>query len=95
MGLKYCTLRDKTQRKRLEYFVLEVTARAAADLLGLQANTAALFYRTIRLIIAENLAAAASEVAGEIEWDERYFGGVRKEGNEAEVLRGKFPYWGA
>ena len=58
--------------------MLEVTARAAADLLGLQANTATLFYRKIRVILAEKLEAEASEMAGEIELDESYFGGVRK-----------------
>ncbi|GJL50468.1 MAG: hypothetical protein NPIRA01_16950 [Nitrospirales bacterium] len=75
MGLTYCKLREKTPRKLLEYFVLEVTARAAADFLDLQANAAALFYRTIRLIIAEKSEAAASEVVGEIALDESYFGG--------------------
>ena len=93
MGLKYCKLRDKTQRKLLEYFVLEVTARAAADLLGLQANTTALFYRKIRLIITAKLEAAASEVAGEIELDESYFGGVRK-GKRGRGAAGKVPVFG-
>ena len=67
MGLKRCKLKDNTQRKLLEVFVLEVTARAAADLLGLQANTTTLFDRKLRSIIAEKLETAASEVAGEIE----------------------------
>lgn len=58
--------------------MLEVTARAAADLLGLQANTTTLFYRKVRGLIAEKLEAVASEVAGEIELGESYFGGVRK-----------------
>ena len=35
-----------------EFFVLEVTARAAADLLGIQANSAILFYRKIREVIS-------------------------------------------
>jgi transposase len=78
MGLKRCRLRDKDQRKLLEFFVAEVTARAAADLMGIQVNTAALFYRKIRIVIAEKLEADASEFCGEIELDESYFGGVRK-----------------
>jgi transposase len=67
MGVKRCKLAKKTQRKLLEFFVLEVTARAAADLLGLQAKTTKLFYRKFRALNAEKLEAAASEVAGEIE----------------------------
>jgi transposase len=67
MGVKRRNLAKKTQRKLLEFFVLEVTAHAAADLLGLQANTMTLFYRKVRGLIAEKLETAASEVAGEIE----------------------------
>ena len=48
------------------------------DLLGLQANTTTLFYRKLRVIIAEKLEHEASKLAGEIESDERYSGGVRK-----------------
>ena len=73
--------------------MLEVTARAAADLLGLQANTTTLFYRKVRGRIAEKLEAAASEVAGEIELDESYFGGVRK-GKRGRGAAGKFPVFG-
>ena len=78
MGVKRCKLREKTQRKLLEFFVLEVPARAAADLLGLQANTTTLSYRKLRVTIEEKLEHEASELAGEIELDESYFGGVRK-----------------
>ena len=93
MGLKRCKLKEKTQRKLLEFFVLEVTARAAADLLSLQPNTTTLFYRKVRVIIAEKLEAAASEVAGEIELDESYFGGVRK-GKRGRGAAGKVPVFG-
>ena len=93
MGLKRCKLRDSEQRKLLEFFVAEVTARAAADLMGLQVNTAALFYRKIRIVIAEKLEADASEFAGEIELDESYFGGVRK-GKRGRGAQGKVPVFG-
>jgi len=43
-----CKLSKKSQKKLLEFFVLEVTARSAADLLGIQPNTAILFYQKIR-----------------------------------------------
>lgn len=54
----------------LEYFVLEVTARSAANLLGIQANSAILFYRKVRQEIAEKLAIEAQEIFnGDIEID--------------------------
>ena len=93
MGLKYCKLRDKTQRKLLEYVVLEVTARATADPLELQANTTALLYRKIRLIMTAKLESAASEMAGEIELDESYYDGVRK-GKRGRGAAGKVPVFG-
>ena len=79
MGIKRCRLKKYTQQRLLEYFVLEVTARSAADLLSVQPNSAALFYRKVRLIIYEHLTKEAKEnFNGEIEIDESYFGGVRK-----------------
>ena len=63
----------------LEFFIAEVTARTAADLLGIQPNSAALFYRKIRQIIMFYLAQNAIEVFQEqIELDESYFGDARK-----------------
>ena len=73
MGLKRCKLKGKVQRRLLEFFVLEVTARAAADLMDIQANTATLFYNKIRKVLAEKLEAEASIFAGEIELDESCF----------------------
>ena len=59
--------------------MLEVTARSAADILGIQPNSAALFYRKIRMVINYHLALAADEVfEGPVELDESYFGGRRK-----------------
>ena len=52
MKLSHCKLLRKQQLKSLEYFVLEVTARLAANLLEIQPNSAALFYRKLREIIA-------------------------------------------
>lgn len=77
MGIKRCRLGKRQQLRLLECFVLEVTARSAADMLGMQANTTMLFYRKVRHLIAGKLAETFPE-HGEFEVDESYFGGVRK-----------------
>lgn len=43
MGKKRFKLSKKIQLRLLNFFVLEVTARSAANVLDLQANTAAFF----------------------------------------------------
>jgi len=74
-----CKLSKNTQKKLLEFFVLEVTARSAADLLGIQPNTAILFYQKIHQIIAWYLSQESAQMLdGDIKWDESYFDGVRK-----------------
>ena len=45
MKITHCKLNKSIQNKLLEFFVLEVTARAAAYLLGIHANSAILFFR--------------------------------------------------
>ena len=93
MGIKHCKLNKKIQLRFLEYFVLEVTARSAADVLGLQANTTALFFRKVRELIAEHAAADEELLGGEVEADESYFGGVRK-GKRGRGAAGKVPVFG-
>ena len=79
MKITHCKLKKSIQNKLLEFFVLEITARAVADLLGIQANSAILFYRKICEVISYHLALEADEVFdGQIELDESYFGGHRK-----------------
>jgi transposase len=79
MKLTRCKLTKNYQKKLLEYFVLEVTARSAADLLEIHPNSAALFYHKVRLIIAHYVELEAREMFdGQIELDESYFGGTRK-----------------
>jgi transposase len=85
MGLKRCKLTRKVQLRLLEFFVLEVTARSAADVLDLQPNTVALFYRKVRDLIVEQAARNEELLGGEVEVDESYFGGVRK-GKHSKVL---------
>ncbi len=59
--------------------MLEVTARSAANILGIQPNSAALFYRKIREVIAYYLEQESHEIFdGIVELDESYFGGIRK-----------------
>ena len=62
MQITNCKLIKRVQRKLLEFFVLQVTARSAADILGIQPNSAILFYRTIRMVTSHHLVLAADEV---------------------------------
>ena len=94
MKITYCKLKKKVQKELLRFFVLEVTARSAADILGIQPNSAALFYRKIRTIINYHLALAADEVfEGPVELDESYFGGRRK-GRRGRGAAGKVVVFG-
>ena len=79
MKITHCKLKKKVQKELLRFFVLEVTARSAADILGIHPNSAVLFYRKIRMVISHRLTLAADEVFdGSVELDESYFGGRRK-----------------
>ena len=94
MKITNCKLSKKIQKKLLEFFVLEVTARAAASLLDINPNSAALFYRKIRQVIAYHLDLQADEVFdGAIELDESYFGGQRK-GKRGRGAAGKVAVFG-
>ncbi len=75
-------------------FVGEVTARTAADLVGINRNIANLFYTKLRSIITHHLEQEAQDCFdGEIELDESYFGGVRK-GRRSRGAAGKIPVFG-
>ena len=79
MKITHCKLKKSIQKKLLQFFVLEVTARSAADLLGIHPNSAVLFYRKIREVISHHLSLEADTVFdGSIELDESYFGEHRK-----------------
>ena len=94
MKLTRCKLSKKLQLKLLEFFVAEVTARTSADLLGVQYNTAILFYHKIRLVIEYHLAQEAKELFdGGIELDESYFGCIRK-GKRGRGAGGKTAVFG-
>jgi transposase len=87
MGLNRCKLSEKVQERLLEMFVAQVTARTAADLVGVNYHTVHLFYHKIRLLIAEKVF-DDELLAGEFELDESYFGGVRK-GKKGRGAAGK------
>lgn len=94
MKITRCKLNKKSQIKLLAFFIAEVTARTAADLLGIQPNSAALFYRKIRQIIMYHLNQDAIEVfEGHLELDESYFGGARK-GKRGRSAAGKVIVFG-
>ena len=63
-------------------------------MLGIHPNSAVLFYRKIRQVIAFHVAQEAAEVFnGEVEIDESYFGGVRK-GKRGRGAAGKVVVFG-
>ena len=76
----------------MEHFVAGTTARAAAELVGVNRNTAVSFYNRLRMIIAAELT-KGSPVSGEIEVDESYFVGRRK-GKRGRGAAGKVPVFG-
>jgi transposase len=85
-------LSSSKTNKLLEYFIAEVTARTAADLAGVNKDTAALFFHKIRLTITKKLLETIP-FDGEVEVDESYFGGVRK-GKRGRGAAGKTPVFG-
>ena len=80
------------QARLIEHFVAGTTARAAAELVGVHRNTAASFFTRLRKVICQELE-EASPLAGEVEVDESYFGGVRK-GKRGRGAAGKVPVFG-
>jgi transposase len=92
MDLKHCRLTEKQQDRLAEFFVAGVTARTAADLIGVNRKTAAYFCHRLRQIIAQEVD-RGSPLAGHIEVDESYFGGYRK-GKRGRGAAGKVPVFG-
>ena len=82
------------QARLIEHFVAGTTARCAADLIGVNRNTAAYYFQRLREIIVDELEQESYETFdGEIEVDESYFGGARK-GNRGRGATGKVPVFG-
>lgn len=81
------------QQDLIRQFVAGVPARTAAELTGVNRNTASLFFHKLRELIANKLAEEAPFLDGEVEVDESYFGGVRK-GKRGRGAAGKVPVFG-
>ena len=81
------------QEELLQQFVAGATARVAAELLQINRNTATLYFRKLRELIAIRVAADTPFLSGEIELDESYFGGARK-GQRGRGAAGKVIVFG-
>jgi len=91
MYIRKSRLTPRQQSKLIEHFVVGSTARAAAEIVGVQANTAIRFFMRLRQFIASKL--PSYQLCGEVEADESYFGGVRK-GNRGRGAGGKVAVFG-
>jgi transposase len=91
MYVRKSRLTAAQQDRLIEYFVGGMTARASAELLGIQANSAIRFFMMLRQIIASNL--PSYELSGEVKADESYFGGIRK-GTRGRGAAGKVAVFG-
>lgn len=71
-------LPEGTQDTLIRQFVAGTTARATADLVGVNRHTATLYFRKLREVIARRVETETPFLSGEVELDESYFGGRRK-----------------
>jgi transposase len=81
----------RQQSKLIEHFVAGTTARATAELVGVQSNTAIRFFMRLRQLIASKQ--PSYQLYGEVEADESYFGGIRK-GKRGRGAAGKVAVFG-
>ena len=79
------------QYKLIELFVAGSTARAAAEIVGVQSNTAIAFFMRLRWLIASQQPSLVFD--GEVEADESYYGGTRK-GKRGRGAAGKIAVFG-
>lgn len=93
MRLKHSKLSHFQTNRLLEHFTAGTPARTAASLVGINKVSATNFYHRLRLIIYDRLKEETSELAGEVEVDESYFGGVRK-GKRGRGSAGKVAVFG-
>jgi len=91
MYLRKSRLKPRQQSDLIKLFVAGSTARAAAEIVGVNRNTAASYFMRLRHLIASKL--PSFELSGEVEADESYFGGVRK-GKRGRGAGGKVAVFG-
>ncbi|MEI8320778.1 MAG: IS1595 family transposase [Alphaproteobacteria bacterium] len=91
MYVRKSRLSGRQQSRLIEHFVAGTTARAASEIVGIQANTAIRFYHHLRELIA--CKQPSYELEGEVEADESYFGGIRK-GKRGRGAAGKVAVFG-
>jgi transposase len=84
-------LTSRQQSKLIEHFVAGTTARAAAELVGVQSNTAIRYFMRLRHLVASKQ--PSYKLSGEVEADESYFGGIRK-GKRGRGAAGKVAVFG-
>ena len=90
MQITNCKLSKRVQKKLVEFFVLQVTARSTADILDIQPNSAILFYRKIGTVISHHLALAADEVfEGPSSWTKA----ISADGVKADVVAVRQEKW--
>ena len=79
MKLRRSRLSGEQTQRLLEHFVAGTPARTAAELVGVNRNTATFFYHRLREVVAAHLAyGAPSTGEAEVEISESYFGAARK-----------------
>lgn len=93
LRIKHSRLTDIQVKKLLVFFIAETSARMAAELVGINRNSATKFYDKLRCIITKNIEKESPFFDGEIEVDESYFGGARK-GKRGRGAAGKVPVFG-
>ena len=94
MGLKHSKLSPRQQGELLKLFIAGATARTAAELVGIHRNSAALYFRKLRELIAAHQEREMRQAFnGEVEIDEPYFGGRRK-GKRGRGAAGKVAVFG-
>ncbi len=81
----------RVRQRLLEHFVAGTTARATAQLVGVQGRSVVVLFQRLRQVIATTQESFL--LSGEIEADESYFGGVRK-GRRGRGAAGKVPVFG-
>ena len=90
--MKRSRLSQYKQNKLIELFVAGVTARTAAQLVGVNKNTIVYYFHRLCLLIFHS-SLHLEMFDGEVEADESYFGGHRK-GRWGAVRQGRSPYSG-